>query len=199
MIMIPRIAALCVMIVLLTGSAFAQQPPNPKPTRMSATVEKLEGGKLAVKTEEGDEIALTLPADAKVFRNRPATMAEVKQGEFIGCTAVQGPDGKLYAQEIHILPESMRGVGEGHYPWGDAPNTTMTNGNIEQLAGITDGHVIKVSYKGGQSEIEIPPNIELTAIEPAEKDALTPGAKIVVFADKAPDGSWTARYVRVGK
>ena len=48
----------------------------------------------------------------------------------------------------------MRGVGEGHYPRGDAPKTTMTNGDIEHVAGITDGNVIKVGYKVGQTENE---------------------------------------------
>jgi hypothetical protein len=53
----------------------------------------------------------------------------------------------------------MRGAGEGHYPWGDAPKTTMTNGNIEHVAGIADGNIIKVSYKGGQTEIVIRPGV----------------------------------------
>jgi hypothetical protein len=107
--------------------------------------------KLTVKTQSGEELSLTLPADITVVRSRPATIADIKAGQFIGCTAVEGPDGKLRAREINILPESMRGVGEGHYPWGGAPKTTMTNGTIEHVAGITDGNVIKVSYKGGQT------------------------------------------------
>ena len=127
--------------MILAVPAFAQDQARAKMLRTGATVEKLEGQKLTVKTDTGEELALTLPADLNVVRSRPATVADVKAGQFIGCTAVDGPNGKLSAREINILPESMRGVGEGHYPWGGAPKTTMTNGNIEHVAGITDGNV----------------------------------------------------------
>jgi len=43
------------------------------------------------------------------------------------------PDGSLNAVEVHIFPESMRGTGEGHYPWDLRPQSTMTNANVEQI------------------------------------------------------------------
>jgi len=177
--------------------AFAQGQAPARMLRTGATVEKFDGLKLTVKTNAGKTLSLMLPAGVSVVRSRPATVADVKAGQFIGCTAVEGPDGKLRAKEIHILPESMRGVGEGHYPWGDAPKTTMTNGNIEQVAGITDGNVIKVSYKGGQTEIDILPGVTVTVIEVAGRDALKPGTKITLFARKNPDGSLTPRFISI--
>jgi hypothetical protein len=128
---------------LLGGSAKAQGQAANKLDRVSATVVKLDGQTLTLKAASGNESSVTLPVDAKVLRSHPASIADVKAGEFIGCTAVEGPDGKLRAKEIHILPEALRGVGEGHYPWGSQARTSMTNGNIEQVAGITDGNVIK--------------------------------------------------------
>jgi hypothetical protein len=177
--------------------AFAQDQAPAKMLRTGATVEKFDGQKLTVKTDTGEELSLTLPADLSVVRSRPATVADVKAGQFIGCTAVEGPDGKLRAREINILPESMRGVGEGHYPWGGAPKTTMTNGNIEHVAGITDGNVIKVSYKGGQTEIQIRPGVTVTVIEVAGRDALKPGTKITLIARKNSDGTLTSRFIRI--
>jgi hypothetical protein len=73
----------------------------------------------------------------------------------------------------------------------------MTNGNVESLAGITDGHIIKVSYKGGISEIEIPPNVAVTIVEIVSTDLLKPGAKVSIYALPNPDGSLTARFVRI--
>jgi hypothetical protein len=122
--------ALALTLVL---PAFAQDQAPPKMLRTGATIEKLDGQKLKVKTDDGKELSLTLTADVRIVRSQPATVADVKAGQFIGCTAVEGPDGKLRAKEIHVLPESMRGMGEGHYPWGDTPKTTMTNGNIEHV------------------------------------------------------------------
>ena len=91
----------------------------------------------------------------------------------------------------------MRGVGEGHYPWNDAPKTTMTKGNIEHVAGITDGNVIKVNYKRDQSEIKIRPGVTVTVIEVAGRDALKPGTKITLIARKNSDGTLTSRFIRI--
>jgi hypothetical protein len=194
--MLIRLLAIAFALTMAIPS-FAQDQAPTKMLRTGATVEKLEGQKLTVKTDTGEELSLTLTADVSVVRSRPATVADIKAGQFIGCTAVEGPDGKLSAREINILPESMRGAGEGHYPWGDAPKTTMTNGNIEHVAGITDGNIIKVSYKGGQTEIVIRPGVTVAVIEAAGRDALKPGTKITLIAHKNPDGSLTPRFIRI--
>jgi hypothetical protein len=192
-----RLSIIAFALLMLTGLAGAADQPPGKLARVSATVEQLEGQTLTAKTATGIDLSLALSPGVLVLRSKPATLADVKSGEFIGCTAVEGDDGKLQAKEIHILPESMRGVGEGHYPWGNTPKTTMTNGNIEQVAGVTDGHVIKVSYHGGQSSIDIPAGVTVTTIEVVSRDLLKPGTKINLFAHKNPDGSLTPQFIAI--
>jgi hypothetical protein len=192
-----RLSIIAFALLMLTGLAGAADQPPGKLARVSATVEQLEGQTLTAKTATGIDLSLALSPGVLVLRSKPATLADVKSGEFIGCTAVEGDDGKLQAKEIHILPESMRGVGEGHYPWGNTPKTTMTNGNIEQVAGVTDGHVIKVSYHGGQSSIDIPAGVSVTTIEVVSRDLLKPGTKINLFAHKNPDGSLTPQFIAI--
>ena len=48
-------------------------------------------------------------------------------------------NGTRRALEVLIFPESMREVGEGHYQWDLQPNSTMTNGNVEQVVTGVDG------------------------------------------------------------
>ena len=43
---------------------------------------------------------------------------DIKQGSYIGVSGLPQPDGSQKALEIHIFPEAMRGVGEGHRPAG---------------------------------------------------------------------------------
>jgi hypothetical protein len=174
----------------------AAAPPKAEPPVMGSIV-KLKDGKLTMKTMEGTNLTYTVPADVRVSQTKQVTLDDVKEGQFIGTTAVEGPDGKLKAQEIHIFAEEMRGVGEGHYPWGDDPNTTMTNGNIEKLKGVKAGHKLKVSYKGGETEIQVPADIPVVMIEPASADLLKPGAVVNVFAMKNADGSMTAGGIGV--
>ncbi|MFO1187199.1 MAG: hypothetical protein U1E87_06950 [Alphaproteobacteria bacterium] len=90
----------------------------------------------------------------------------------------------------------MRGLGEGHYPWpvdNPEPMTTMTNGNVEVVTGVTDGQVIKVSYKGGVTEIIIPDTVVIQVTEIVGKENLQPGAKVSINAAINSDGSLTAR------
>lgn len=61
----------------------------------------------------------------------------------MGITAT-GPKSRLRAVEVHLFPESMRGVGEGHYDWDLEPGSSMTNGNI-------DGEVASANGRSSQS------------------------------------------------
>lgn len=191
-----RLLTLALFFMLFSGlAAAANQPPGLSNIR--ATVAKLQGQTLTLKTSEGKELSLTVGPGVLVLRSKPATMADIKSGEFIGCTAVEDENGKLQAKEVHILPESMRGVGEGHYPWGAGPKTTMTNGNIEQMIGVANGRAIKVDYKGGQSEIQLTPDVPVTTIKVVSRDLLKPGTKINLFARRNPDGSLTPQFIAI--
>jgi len=173
---------------------------------LNGTVEALSGQTLLVNTTEHGEVSVTLPAATRIVAQRSASLAEVKSGEFIGATAVQGADGKLHATEIHIFPESMRGTGEGHYPMG-APATTMTNGNVEAVSGSVtqsqgagSGEQLRISYKGGQSQVEVPPGVSVTLMRIAGKSALQMGAHITVLlapGTRAGGGGPTAATVIV--
>src|SRR5258708_4863480 len=82
-------------------------------------------------TSEGAPFRLKRVDDCKVLAVDKRWWAGVKQGVFVGITAMPQPDGTQKAVEIHIFPEALRGTGEGHRPWDLMPNSTMTNANIE--------------------------------------------------------------------
>jgi hypothetical protein len=55
---------------------------------------------------------------SKASRDAPTIgIFDIKQGSFVGVTAMPRADGSDSAPEVHIFPEAMRGTGEGHYPW----------------------------------------------------------------------------------
>src|SRR5450432_3772704 len=71
--------------------------------RLRGTIVGMDGPMYVVKLRDG--------TDAKV------SLAEINQGSFVGSTGMPQADGSQKAIEVHIFPESMRGTGEGHYPW----------------------------------------------------------------------------------
>jgi len=87
-----------------------------------------------------------------------ASLSDIKQNSFVGVTAMPQPDGSLNAVEVHIFPESMRGTGEGHYPWDLRPQSTMTNANVEQIVSAVDGRTLTLKYKDGEKKITVPAN-----------------------------------------
>jgi hypothetical protein len=95
----------------------------------------------------------------------------------------------------------MRGTGEGHYPM-TGPNTTMTNGNVEAVTGsvaqaTTGGTTLNISYKGGQSTVEVPSNVSVTMMSVGKRSLLKPGTNVTVLARPNASGSLTANLIIV--
>jgi hypothetical protein len=181
--------------LLATAPAVAADTSPGLGERISGVITAREGAVLNLRGADAQQTKVALTPTTKVSVNAKSSLGEVAPGEFIGCTAVEGPDGKLHAQEIHIIPEAMRGAGEGHYPWGNTPKTTMTNGNIEEFAAKTDGRALRVSYKGGEKIIEVDPETPVTKMVAGTQDQLTAGTPLTAFAQKGADGTLTASFI----
>ena len=182
---------------LTAGSwALAQDAP----VRIRGTIEKVEGDTYVVKARDGAELKLKLAANATVAALVPATPADIKQGSYIGVAGMPQADGSQKALEVHIFPEAMRGVGDGHRGWDLQPSSTMTNGNVETTASASDGQTLTLKYKDGEKKVSIPSGIPIVSYLPGEVAELKPGAKIFVSAaNKQPDGTLQAGRVNVGR
>ena len=108
---------------------------------------------LGVKSRDGTPIKVKLADDARVLAVDKKSLADVKQGVFVGITAMPLPDGTQKAVEIHIFPEAMRGTNEGHRPWDLMPNSTMTNANIDSAVVSADGKELVLKYKDGEKKV----------------------------------------------
>jgi hypothetical protein len=169
--------------------------------RVRGTIEKADGNVLTLRSSEGDEIKLTLTGNATVVAVVKASMADIKEGTFLGSAAMPQPDGSQKALEVHIFPEEMRGTGEGHRPYAPVPESTMTNGTSSDstVAGV-DGSTIVVRYKGGEKKIVVPPNVPIVRYEIGSNNDLKTGVRFTVLAaTKKPDGTLEASRINVGR
>jgi hypothetical protein len=124
----------------------------------------------------------------------------IKPGAFIGTATMAQPDGTLTSLEVLVLPESMRGSGEGHYPWDLRPGSMMTNATVVDVVSAGQGsRRVTLKYKDGEKIIVVPEDVPIVTFEPGEKSMLVPGAHVLLTATKQPDGSLTAARVAVGK
>ncbi len=184
-------------VLLIASIAWAQSPDI---VRVRGTIASIDGQTLDVKGRDGAPIKVKLAEDVKVLAVDRKSMADVKQGVFVGITAMPLPDGTQKAVEIHIFPEALRGTGEGHRPWDLMPNSTMTNANIESAVASSDGQELVLKYKDGEKKFIVPANVEVVMFAPAAVADLKPGEKIFVVAGKKQaDGSILAPSIVVGR
>ena len=184
-------------VLLGVPIAVAQDAP---PVRVRGTIERIDGPNLMVKSRDGSELTVVLADSTRVVAIVKASLADIKPGSFVGITGMPQPDGSQRALEVHVFPEAMRGTGEGHRAWDLQPQSTMTNGNIEQTVVGVDGQTLTLSYKGGEKKIVVPPDTPVVSLVPADKGDLKPGLKIFIAAAKRQaDGTLQAPRVNFGK
>jgi hypothetical protein len=187
-------------------------------TSLRGTVVSASAGTLVIKANTGtDTLALAQPF--AVYDREPGTLADVKDGTFIGVTTVKQPDGAEQAREIHVFPDALRGLGEGSRmmtpPAGTASTSggsgsRMTNGAVSgsrmtngsataappsrmsngSVAGA-NGSSLVVTYAGGSQHVTVPSNTTVTVIK-ATSTSLAPGENVYVLTKRSADGKLQA-------
>jgi hypothetical protein len=212
------------LLAIISSVAVAATAWAATPQRLRGTVESVDSNSLTVKTTDGKEVSVALDSGTKYAALSKASLKDVTKDTYIG-TATKGTSG--VALEVVIFPSSMRGTGDGHYPWDEITDTTasggkrtksaMTNGNVGAVSparrkvksAMTNGNVdaastksgskkITVTYKGGKQEITIPPTAPIVAIKPADASIVKEGAHVFVKGT-AENGKVTAQSVAVGE
>ena len=192
-----RILVAATIAAAITVSAASAQQTQ----RVRGTVEKVDGNTLLIKSATGGApITLTLANNAVVVGVLKATVADIKEGSYIGSGALPQPDGTQKAVEVHIFAESQRGTGDGHRGnWDGSPYGagigTMTNGAVGQAVSGVDGPVITVKYKDGEKKIIVGPTVPIVRYEVGDKSELKPGAgsAAAVHAPRKPP-MWRQRW-----
>ena len=185
------------MVAASTIYAIAQQPPVS--TRVRGSIEGVNGDMLAVKSRGGEDFSLRMTPDIRIVGITKIALADIKVGSFIGTTTVPGPDGVQNAVEVHVFPEDMRGTGEGSRPYDLRPNSSMTNATVHESVVSNDGHTLLIKYKDGEKKVLVAPETPVVTYVPADKSDLKPGAKVIAFMKKLPDGSLETSRVSVGR
>jgi len=185
-----------ILFAVAAPPANAQEPP----VRVRGTIERVDGDVYVVKARGGAELKVKLAENAMVVALIKASLADIKQGSYVGVSGMPQPDGSQKALEVHIFPETMRGVGDGHRGHDLQPSSTMTNGNVEQTTAARDGQMLTLKYKDGEKKIVVPTDAPIVVYVPGEKSELKPGASIFIAAAvKQPDGTLQAARVNVGR
>jgi len=191
-----RALGAAVVLALVAGAAFAQQPG-----RIRGQIVKSDGGMLSLKARDGTMLNVKVADDARVSALVKASLADIKKDSFIGIAGVPEADGSIKAFSIHLFLPAQRGVvPDRHGPWDARPNSTMTNAYVADVVASKDGDTLMVKYKDGEKKILVTKDTVIAAAAPGNRDELKAGTQIIIFGwDKQPDGSVLAKSLYVGR
>lgn len=162
------VAALILALAVTPSIGETPVPAKPAVSLVRGTIEDFDGKVLKIRTDSGASLSAVLTPETRLSAVESRSFEQLKPTDFVGITAVDGPNGHLIAEEVHIIP--IVGMGEGQYPWDHHPDAapgpmragSMTNGTIEASAAasassMTNGTVsssgkrqLKVTFHGAQ-------------------------------------------------
>ena len=218
--------ALVSAVMATLAACSAQEPASPaaevvdaasSTVRVRGTVLSVTDGSMTVQTYDGRTVAVPVAATTRFVWVVSSSLSTLRDGDFVG-TATTGPKTALRALELVIFPESMRGAGEGHYPWdvpgvvasrggGSVASSAMTNGTVQAQSAMTNGTVasseassggrsLTIVYEGGTANVTIPEGTPIVRFEPTERPSLAVGQKVYAVI---PKGTTSAGFVAMGK
>lgn len=186
-------------LLAAASAAWAQGGP---PVRVRGEITKVEGNVLSVKSRSGENLTIKLAEPMRISAMVKASLADVKEGSYIGVSAMPQPDGTQKAFAIHIFMDSQRGVVADRFDpqWDSRPGATMTNANVATTVSGKDGQDLLVKYKDGEKKVQVPEGTVIARTMPGNAEDLKVGAKIFIGgAQKQADGSLNAPNVTVGR
>jgi len=181
--------AAAILLVMAAAQAQTQQ-------RVRGTITALDGNVLLVKSRDGNNVRIELPANVNIGTVKVVALADIKAGDFVGTSAVKGDDGMLIAREVHVLPPNTN---PGHRPWDLEPGSTMTNANVATVVQGTKGRVLTLEYQGGSQKVLVPESVPVVRGVPADRSDLKVGEYVLATVEAASDGKLTAVRVAVSK
>jgi hypothetical protein len=204
---------LLVLAPVLVAAAFVApaSAAGPPPVHIRGTIASSTAASLTVATASGS-VTVALSPKTNIAGAVAGSIADITPGTFLGIASAPSA-GVNHALEVTVFPDSMRGAGEGDYPWDSATAThhsTMTNGTVSTPAShstMTNATVgamsgaaqktIKMNYKGGSRTLIVPAGTPVVRVAPGTKALFRTGSSVFVVA--TPGAAAKALFVVVGQ
>jgi hypothetical protein len=169
--------------------------------KVRGTITSFDGQVLEVKSSDGQLLKADITDKTGFSSMFVFPITEIKPGDFVGVAAIEKKalGGKLLALELHVFPEALRGMGEGHREWDLESGSTMTNAYVDAIVEGNDGKEFTLSFKGGSQRIIVVPGTPVVTFIAGDKSLLKVGAQVYFVGKIAADGSLGVQHIQVGK
>ena len=191
------------VIVLLSNFLVAFSPlfsyaQTPSTVRVRGTITGIDGQTILFTERSGEKLRIQMPEKFTIQEVYPIQMSDIQSNSFIGTATLPNKNGELIALEVLVFPESMRGVGEGHYPWDLEPGSYMTNATVSEFIKVGESGKLLLKYKDGEKTVLVPKDVPIVTFRPGGNSLLVPNAQALIVVSQQ-DGKIMAVRATIGK
>jgi hypothetical protein len=178
--------------LVLVSSAWAADEPY----HVRGMLGSVTSDGVAVNTDAGEALEVALKGDTRVLVVTPASLDDVKQGDYVGITSVER-GGERVALGMHIFAEDLKGTAEGHVPWDLVKESnTMTNATVAEVADVSAGRELMLTYRQkdgeqgseGSQTIVVPEDLEIARLSKAPDRSVLEADRQVFMIVKDMEG-----------
>ena len=186
---------------LAGAPAWAQGIP-----RLKARILSFDGKTLNVSTgTQGETLSVGLMPATRLMYEEKAQASAIKPGDYLGATLAKSGGG-WRAQEAHLMPQMLRGQGEGLYPLPSNPQDRVATGEV--VTNNAEAGLVTIAFRGsvgadgptctgraprqggckGEISFALPAGTPVVALKPGDKSILAPGKTAAISVIAGPDG-----------
>jgi hypothetical protein len=192
---------LMALVCLPLVHASAQEIP-----RIKARIVAFDGKTLTVTSgTAGQTLSVGLMPNTRLMYETKADATTIKSGDYLGASLSKS-GGRWQAEEAHLLPNLLKGAGEGFYPLPSNPEERILTGEVVKndlaAAQMTIAFRGSVGSDGptctgraprtggckGELTFALPAKAPVVAIVPGDKSILVPGKVAAISVIAGPDG-----------
>jgi hypothetical protein len=197
------LAALCAVTIAADGGdTIAQSVQLRQPTTafFNGTVSEYANGRLVVETDTGQTLRALVNPRTKVALLKPADFSDLQEGTYIASTGFDRGNDLMEANDLRIIEEKMRGVGEGFRPFhGGVDSAATMNAKIVSVTTAVVPAEINVRLRGRDMKIILADGAPILFQTVGDATALKPGVPVSVFTVRSRTGSTDVVRVNIGQ
>lgn len=215
------------LTLALTAAASIGTAAAAEQERVRGTVAAVSANMLTVHTAAGSDVSIALGADTKYLTESRSDLNHIPTGSYIGAAAKNVGEKQVALDILVFPPSMKGAaeghfdwdkVSDTTLSGGARTSSSMTNGSVAAAAGnkgsasvnstMTNGSVaattakhgaeqLKLTYKGGEQTILVPPTAPVVKLQPGAASDLKPSDTVFVNSS-ADNGKTTAELILVG-
>jgi len=185
---------------LLVQGAAAQDIP-----RIKARILSFDGKTLGITSgTAGQSLSVGLIPSTRLMYEEKIDPASLKPGDYAGATLVKNGS-KWQAKEVHLLPDALKGTGEGLYPLPSAPDQRIVTGVVSK----NEAGLLSIGFRGsvgsdgatcsgrapreggckGEMNFALDAKASAVAIKQGDKSILAVGKVVAISVVAGPGGT----------